>query len=572
MAVKNFVTDYGADPTGATDCWQLLKNALDPNYTTAPGNAVRQTLYFPSGTYLIQPTTFSPLVLPDAGIILTGDGQFGTVNVLIKAGTSVGIKYLFEFDNNASCSGNPPPDSSLKYPRVEIHNIGFQAENILDLRLPNNLCGKGGGGRALIYNCDFMSTSGNKGIAINMLKHDFSIISDCNFYGFYGICAIRMMGWLQKNGAYSDNRSTTQVVVKDCVFSEKSYVGISCELVDSIKITGNDFGLGFTSGQARIGIDIGGNEYWRTIRDVFSSAGDRVNHYFRGEADFTLSTDSSPVGITWDSVTYYFSYANNQAGTGWFSNVNVRDNHFEGFVKGVAVNGSLFLQNHATRIESNNFQNPHANSVMIDLKRALALSTLSNELYCGSITTSKGIQYDDTRSCRFVLDNFYGDDNFNTPDNAYVLVGSTNYNPMIWAGNGGKGFIEASTSARAKFHTDIFAKLPAVGSLVEKTHSIEERISKSATGMNNTTNSTLDLMDLASSSCGIVILYVYNSIGTFCSVWAVGNGDAVVRISNEANTGAVYEMHKTGGKLQYKQIHSQTNVDNYVSGVFIGIQ
>lgn len=46
VGVKNFVTDFGADPTGVTDCWQKLKDAI----ATA---ADRHILYIPNGTYRI---------------------------------------------------------------------------------------------------------------------------------------------------------------------------------------------------------------------------------------------------------------------------------------------------------------------------------------------------------------------------------------------------------------------------------------------------------------------------------------------------------------------------------------
>jgi hypothetical protein len=543
---------FYADNTGVNDCSAAIQMALDPTYAH---NAVGQTLYFPKGRYLLNPATFtSSIILPDAGVVIMGDGQFGTSNVLITTVLNNNIT-VGSFGSNFMFK---TPDTSYAG-RIEISNITFNGENILDLRQPFVALG-GGPSDAYIFNCAFSSPAIGKGVAISMLNHDWSTILRCNFYSFYGLCSIRILGMLQVSGPYSDNKATTQVGITDCAFAS-SKIGISCELVDSIKITGNDFG------GVIVPMDIGGNEYWQNIQTLFPTQ-PSTGHYFRGANDITTS------GVTWDGTNYPWTVGGS-AGTGWFSNVNIKDNHMESFTTGIAVNGSRFTQNRGTKIESNNFAAGSNSAVMIYLKNAAGVSTLYNDLYFGNYNSAIGIKYDGTRSCRLILDNFYGSDSGNNP-NAYVPIGTTNYNPLIWMGiSGGKGFIDTATTGRAKFDSDVFAKLPAVGNtgqLAEKTYSIEQRISKYNLAMSNVANNTLVLLDpFAGLSCGILTLYVYNSIGTFCSVYAVGT-DTIARISTESSTPSVYTLTKSGGQLIYTQIYVQTNVDTFVSGTFTGIQ
>jgi hypothetical protein len=199
----------------------------------------------------------------------------------------------------------------------------------------------------------------------------------------------------------------------------------------------------------------------------------------------------------------------------------------------------------------------------------------------------------------------YGD-NYTSNSNGYKPIGTTNYNPLIWKGNStGKPYIDGSLASAAQFGSSVsfgngasfansvsfannvsfandinfdnnlITNLPAVGNtgqLPIKTFS-QLRISKFNLGMNvGGANKTLVLIDVfASNSCGTLTLYVYSSIGTFCSVYAIGT-DAITRISTESNTGIVYSLAKSGGQLVYTQIHAQTNVDTFVSGMFVGIQ
>ncbi len=398
------------------------------------------------------------------------------------------------------------------------------------------------------------------------------------------------MGLLQLNGPFLENKATTQVVVRDNVFA-KVEIGISCEIVDTIKITGNDFAQSISTC-----IDIGENEYWQGIQDMPSA--DQVDHYYRDEADIT--------GVVWDSVTYNFIVDSKNAGTGRFSNVNMRYNHFEVFKCGIAVSGSLFEDNnHATRIESNNFANPLNNSIMIDLYRTNALYTSFNELNFGpgpvpSGITKTGIRYEKTMNNRLILDNFYAiysqadpSNPTGTPNpNGYQDLGC-NFRALIWKGYEGTSFRNFSTSkiegavpiiedsqtingkliqnGELEMNSEAFGKLPANGLLTAKTFSLFQKITKSKLDMNQ--GDTLDLIDpFLATTCGTLMLYVFNSIGTFCSTYALGSGGSITRISSESFTTGVYSLSIANNKLIYTQVSSQSTVDTYVTGVFTGIQ
>lgn len=605
-----------SDPFDPNNDWtDALQQALD--------DSTGETLYISQGTYRLyeKGSVTLPLQLPFS-IIITGDAQFGAANVLLLGSSweydnntqsitrsEYSEKYLFAFKESAS------------FPRVEFHNLGFKSMNILDLRMSKNTIGDTQPAWAKIENCEFRNadiyidhTQGPtfypaKGIAINLLDHDFSVIEGNNFFNFDGLCSIRMMGLLQPNGSFLDNKATTQVVIRDNVFA-KTEIGISGEILDSIKITGNDFAQAIDTC-----IDIGGNEYWQKIKDLTvqthpdPDTNRRLHpttiiasdHYYRNETDIN--------GVVWDSVTYNFVVDSKKAGTGRFSNVNMRDNHFEVFKCGIAVSGSLFEDNnHATRIESNNFAQPLDDCIMIDLYLTNALTTSFNELNYGpnpiSSNTRVGIRFEKTMNNKFILDNFYGvfsepdpDNPLTTPNPDGYQAISPNYRPFIWKGYGGTSFRAFATSeiegavpiieddqtinGNQTLNGDLnqdgefFAKLPANGALPAKTFSVLKKITKSKLGMNQ--NDTLDLIDpFSATTCGTLMLYVYNSIGTFCSTYALGSGGSITRISAESFTSGIYSLSVSNNKLIYTQLASHNNVDDpvdtYVTGVFTGIQ
>jgi hypothetical protein len=361
----------------------------DSGIQQALSAASNSTIYFPKGTYVVHGTLHLP-----GSIKLIGDAKIGD-----------NYSTLVRMEN----SNSPLMDLSQNWSKIEIYNIAFIGNNILDLR--NTIHHQPS--TATIVDCNFSSTSTGI-VAINIVDHDFTLIQNCNFRNFaHGFCAIRIAGWM--DSVNSNCKNSTQVKIRDCVFGP-SRIGISCELVDAIVLEGNDF-----SGPQAC-IDIGGNRYfrYRPNDNVFNKAG---------------GVPILPYGTLFN-------------GSGWFSNVNIRDNHFENFDTGTVVDGMAGksyskMQNHGVRIESNNFQSPNAGAIMISCKGAVSLTTFCNELRYDNIKNITGIQYSACVNPRFILDNFsnkvpYSKNNLAAQTcKDYESIG-TNYSPFIWKTNADK--------------------------------------------------------------------------------------------------------------------------------------
>lgn len=514
------------DLTGASGAWVRQYSGdvnvrwfgFQPDNTAAVNNtalqaavSVSKKLFIPKGIYNVSDVAALP-----QQIIIIGETQIGGASSMIQNVTD--SDYIFQ--------------TTEDYSRTTIRNMAFSGVNILDLRssgtLPNG---------AVITNCHFVAKTSGCGIAINAVNHDFSLIQNNNFYNFDGFCAIRCAGWIDYDSV-GGFKATTQVDISDNIFHD-ALIGISIDLVDSIKIRGNDF-----SGVDN-GVDIGGRRY-EELKPT------STGNYRRGEEDPTLTT--------WGGTFY---------GVGFFTNVTISDeNHFEYYDYGVWADGISYEFNTGLKIRGNNFQSPNTAATMIKLEKCVCVNTYGNELNYGTDTTTTGIAYADCVNLRLVLDMFYGTQSGKLNSNDYMASGE-NYNVLLWKGHNGLARHDAGTNIINHLSVDdlvakrsISATSPQIGPNFE----YSKRINASATRMNQ--NDTLDLLTLGPGSCGVVYIYVYNSLGSFYTSFAVSK-TTVDKLTTDT---IPYSLSKSGGKLIYIQTDTKSSVDTYVCGVFVGLE
>jgi hypothetical protein len=395
--------------------------------------------------------------------------------------------------------------------RIEMHNLKLYGTN--GMKLSCNQCYSQ---TAVIKECTFLNPRfGTSGVGVYLGRHDFSIIEHCNFKctrddGNYNT-AIRIKGGTDINGSLINS---TQIKISECAFLRDA-ISISAELVDNVKITGNDFGSA-----VKMAIDVGGLEY----RKIFPDEGDL-------------------------------------AGIGRFSNISIRDNHFENCRPAVYANGTgtvSYGNKNGLKIESNGIfiiGNSNPDSPVFDFVSCLSPTSSSNSFWLETdkfdISKFIAIRIKNCKNSQFLDDNYDMSPSYIRLPQNRILADS--------GGNAGTTF----------FGNSFFGPTQA-------TSFISGSVPFSATGTLNQWN-TLDLnFPLSSSSAGIItIISKPFGAGTYYSVWSVGSAGGTVkisRISTEQYTSSVYDLLIVDNKLIYRSLYSGSNTNTEVSGNFIGIR
>ncbi|NLK53549.1 MAG: hypothetical protein GX293_01610 [Bacteroidales bacterium] len=493
------------------------------------------TVFFPEdggmgkkGEYIISRT-----IILEENSMLVGPTSFGHNYgaKLIKTGNA--DQYLFEARTDTNTTA------------VTFKNLCFDAKYALDLRQRSG----GSPNRCLIDNCRFQSErNDSSGIAVNIWDHNFSVIKESSFYDYKGLCAVKISG-----RAAPDHRNSTQIKVYDCFF-KGSQIGITIEQVNSVIISGCDF-----AGIDLCCIDIGG----KILKE------NCTNH----------------------ELTYVnYDQNRDEIGKGAFEDVIIRENHFEGFTRGVTANGHYTL-NFGLRIENNSFiqeKNAFPDAVMMEFNRVTGATTYNNTMLFAkgklknvSRNNITGIQYSNCKNPRFLLDNFICDVGEESGlfrwANDYKDKGN-NVNPLIVKGHGKNRMITNAGPYSIKGNIELSKEGTLSGELKEIKTGHQTPVKKSDLSIfcpisaNEFLESgcTAILMDnFSSNSCGIIMVNVYiDGIGRFLSTWSVGK-NSITQISGDSNN-SQYSLRIIDDKLHYQNCRSDSR-RCFIQGSFIGI-
>lgn len=122
------VRDFGAVGDGITDDTNAINRALFQLYCVQANSAVRRSLYFPAGTYLVS----SSIIIP-AYAKLVGEGADCSIIQLVSASP---VDYVAQFGDSAQQTGVNIGNNGATAPRnIEISSMTFSSTQATDLML-----------------------------------------------------------------------------------------------------------------------------------------------------------------------------------------------------------------------------------------------------------------------------------------------------------------------------------------------------------------------------------------------------------------------------------------------------
>lgn len=465
-------------------------------------------------------------VLLNSSIIIRGRYTLGTNGANIK--NTSNENYLFA-TNKAGI-------------HVEFQNISLQAYNALDLRCHPDWSdadeARSTTGSVYMRGCLIIAYDTDTtddipaGIGLNIWHHQFSKIEYSKFTGFS--CAVRACGAIAIPGT-SSNHDATQIGIYDCVFTH-NIIGISCEVIADTKINGNDFQ------NNEITVDIGGVKY--------------------GE----LST----------SIDKYHRTADVSANvpTKRFSNINIFQNHFEGFNYAIWAKGIRTI-NHGLRVRDNSFNISTSNVIAaMRLDSINGLYTSGNEMKFDTNLTKIGIIFKGCANPVFLNDNFYGNGSnpYYANTNAFIDSGD-NKKPYIDPINNGNDMYDPCP--RATIGNNKSIKIPKATTQhwsplnTDKRLNLGFAINSSKSNMDSIGDTLQLISNFNSFSTGIVVLHIWkDGVDEWSNTWAIGNASAV-RVSGD-DMGTYFNLKLLDNKLVLEQNFTAPN-QVQVQGAFIGM-
>jgi hypothetical protein len=561
VSVADFI-DPARDTTAA-DTTRAVRSAIASAASEKHGE---KSVFFPAGRYRLTES----VLLPTASIRLFGEtafGHYGTcADTTCKRILSGSTLEWADPDSARSRFLVRAPRLGTTYASFE--NLAFQGDYLLDLSTalydPD---------RARISNCAFSSVSRDtaaRGIAVNLVNHDFSVIEESTFSSFFGGCAVRIWGGqnLQRR-----EKLTTQVKVRDCDIGGKAKIGISADWVNSLQIQGCDF-----SASDFMGIDIGSEGFHKLYPD-------------------TSDRRAYPAG----DVAYPY----------WGA-IGITQNHFENYTIGVNARGSqsrcigLLVDGNDFVLHQAEQDRSQRRKIIFSAVRifdAVDAATRHNEIatWYGEDfpehakatpeNVYRGITYRNCINARFLFDNFFlrgakahlGKativdyfDSSSAPQPRFRAMVAKGHNSSSHSWDDpdlGPTEIDAALSVRLGSRSSISGRLPEMGgtdSLPGAKYDIVREISTS--GLIGGTERIRLIDSISPTNASILFLQVHPNHGPISSeVWLKSSGsNTLVRLSK--GTEKIDYLLEADHRSIILKSTSKSKRTASVSGLFLGLR
>lgn len=294
------VLNWGADPTGATECSSAIQAAI--NYAAAQGSgfpsAQGNMVFFPAGTYLIGST----LTLA-SGVVLSGEGVWNTVlkatstfsNIMISAiSTSAATTISQAGVENFSIFGNGQLTTGVQFQnnnrsfvrncRFFAHNYGFVGADNWQVALSNVWMGEGATSQQNNTGFYFF-WDGSKSYNPNL--NNSYICQNCNVQAplVNGFRAENAQGSLFTN-CQAIGTSQHGWYFGDCPNVGGAYANLQFIFMDNCQSdTESDYGFVFSRGNAPVCTGIVLSNIWAGLQ----LAANKANIYLNGVSDLVLN-------------------------------------------------------------------------------------------------------------------------------------------------------------------------------------------------------------------------------------------------------------------------------------------